>query len=103
MPSASSRSQYARIAKMIPTAWGAELDARRVAFQRMRWIASPVDFLAERTGFVCADASGLFDASFASGARIEIGCNMHARRYFVKALDAGDMRAAVAIAAFKAL
>jgi len=28
---------------------------------------------------------------------------MHARRYFVKALDAGDMRAAVAVAAFKAL
>jgi transposase len=63
----------------------------------------PEDFLAERTGYVCADASGLFDASFASGERIEIGCNMHARRYFVKAIDAGDMRAAVAISAFKAL
>jgi len=29
----------------------------------------PEDFLAERTGYVCADASGLFDASFASGKR----------------------------------
>jgi hypothetical protein len=38
-----------------------------------------------------------------SEARIEVGCNMHARRYFVKALDANDARAAVPIAAFKAL
>jgi transposase len=63
----------------------------------------PEDFLAERSGYVCADASGLFDASFLSDERIEIGCNMHARRYFVKALEAGDVRASVAIAAFKAL
>lgn len=63
----------------------------------------PEDFLAERTGYVCADASSLFDASFRSGERVEVGCNMHARRYFIKALDAGDMRAAAAIAAFKAL
>ena len=35
--------------------------------------------------------------------RIEAGCNMHARRGFVKALDAGDLRASVPIAAFKAL
>ncbi|MFO0756333.1 MAG: IS66 family transposase [Byssovorax sp.] len=63
----------------------------------------PEEMLMRRRGFVCADASNLFDASFAAGNCIEIGCNMHARRYFVKALDAKDMRAAAPIAAFKAL
>jgi len=63
----------------------------------------PQDFLAQRQGYVVADASNLFDESFQSGERIEVGCNMHARRYFVKALEAKDVRAAVPIAAFKAL
>ncbi len=61
----------------------------------------PEDFLALRTGFTVADASGLFDASFKRPGIIECGCNMHARRYFVKALDRGDNRAALPIAAFK--
>ena len=34
---------------------------------------------------------------------VEIGCNMHARRYFIKALEAGDQRAAIPIDAFKTL
>src|SRR6202011_3611717 len=34
---------------------------------------------------------------------VEIGCNMHARRYFVKALEANDARAAIPIKAFKTL
>jgi transposase len=63
----------------------------------------PEQLLARRKGYVVADASNLFDATFRLGECIEIGCNMHARRYFVKALDALDMRAAVPIAAFKAL
>jgi hypothetical protein len=36
---------------------------------------------------------------FAAGLR----CNVHARRYFVKALEANDARAAVPLAAFKTL
>jgi transposase len=63
----------------------------------------PEQFLALRKGPVVADAANLFDASFASGERIEVGCNMHGRRYFVKALDAGDVRASTPIAAFRAL
>jgi transposase len=63
----------------------------------------PEQFLAKRHGYVVADASNLFDASFHSGERIEVGCNMHGRRYFVKALEAKDLRAAAPIAAFKAL
>jgi transposase len=63
----------------------------------------PEDVLALRTGPVVADASNLFDKSFEREDLIEVGCNMHARRYFVKALEAGDARAAVAIKAFQAL
>ena len=63
----------------------------------------PEDFLTRRRGPICADAANLFDHLFADGTRVEIGCNMHSRRYFVKALDAGDVRAAVPLAAFRAL
>ena len=63
----------------------------------------PQDILALREGPTVADASGLFDASFARPQLIECGCNMHSRRYFVKALDAGDKRAALPIAAYKKL
>jgi transposase len=63
----------------------------------------PADMLELRTGLTVADASNLFDASFARADLIECGCNMHARRYFVKALDAGDQRAALAIAAYRKL
>jgi transposase len=63
----------------------------------------PAEYLARRRGPIVADASNLFDQTFQSPDRIEIACNMHSRRYFVKALDANDLRAAVPIAAFKAL
>lgn len=63
----------------------------------------PEQFLARRQGPIVADAAGLFDSTFDSPLRVEVGCNMHARRYFVKALEAGDARAAVPLAAFKAL
>jgi transposase len=61
----------------------------------------PEDVLALRRGYVVADASNLFEASFQRDDLIECGCNMHARRYFVEALDRGDVRAALPIAAFK--
>ena len=63
----------------------------------------PEDMLALRSGLTVADASNLFDASFARPELIECGCNMHARRYFVKALDAGDQRAALAIGGYAKL
>lgn len=63
----------------------------------------PQDILALRNGLTVADASNAFDESFARADLIECGCNMHARRYFVKALDAGDQRAALPLAAFKRL
>lgn len=63
----------------------------------------PQDMLELREGPTVADASNLFDASFAKDKLIECGCNMHGRRYFVKALDVGDKRAALPIAAYKKL
>jgi transposase len=53
----------------------------------------PEDMLGLRNGYTVADASSLFEASFQRAGLIECGCNMHARRYFTKALDAGDARA----------
>ncbi len=61
----------------------------------------PQDVLARRTGYVVADAAGIFDESFKRADLIECGCNMHSRRYFTKALDAGDQRAALPLAAYK--
>jgi transposase len=63
----------------------------------------PEEMLARRTGYTVADASGLFDSSFERPDLIECGCNMHGRRYWTKALDAGDTRAALPIAAYKKL
>lgn len=63
----------------------------------------PENFLAARKGPVVADAAGIFDASFKSPDRTEIGCNMHSRRRFVAAFEDGDARAAVAILAYQAL
>jgi len=63
----------------------------------------PEDMLARRTGYTVADASNLYDASFERPDLIECGCNMHGRRYFTKALDGGDARAALPIAAYKKL
>lgn len=63
----------------------------------------PEEMLARRTGYTVADASNLFDSSFERTDLIECGCNMHGRRYWTKALDAGDTRAALPIAAYKKL
>ena len=63
----------------------------------------PEEVLALRSGYTVADAATLFDASFEREDLIECGCNMHARRYFKKALDAGDKRASLVIGAFKKL
>ena len=63
----------------------------------------PEEMLELRTGYVCADASNLFDVSFQRDDLTEVGCNMHARRYFKAALDAGDTRAAAPLKAYQAL
>ena len=65
----------------------------------------PLAFLQARVGWLQADGYTGYDALFkgAAALAIEVGCWMHARRYFVKALDAGDMRAAWPIKQIKTL
>ncbi len=63
----------------------------------------PEQFLAARKGYTVADAAAVFDRSFARDDLVECGCNMHARRYFIRALEGGDQRAALPIAGFKKL
>ncbi|MBV8819575.1 MAG: IS66 family transposase [Acidobacteriaceae bacterium] len=48
----------------------------------------PANFLEGYTGYLQADAYSVYDAFFKPGrGLIEVGCWMHARRYFFKALD----------------
>jgi transposase len=63
----------------------------------------PIDFLSKRKGPLVADAANIFDVVFKRADITEVGCNMHARRKFAKALDEGDSRAAHALKAFQAL
>jgi transposase len=63
----------------------------------------PEDLLKLRTGYTVADAATMFDKSFARDGIIECGCNMHARRKFVAALEGGDHRASLPVSAYKVL
>lgn len=63
----------------------------------------PEDMLSLRSGLVVADASNIYEKSFKREELIECGCNMHGRRRFVEALERGDTRAALAMAAYKKL
>ncbi|MFH0902794.1 MAG: IS66 family transposase [Pseudomonadota bacterium] len=65
----------------------------------------PQEILKNRVGYVCADAAGVYDGVFSrpGSKAIELGCMMHARRYFKKALEAGDLRAAIALKYIKRL
>lgn len=63
----------------------------------------PEDLLKLRKGYTVADAATMFDKSFAREDIIECGCNMHARRKFVAALESGDTRASLPVSAFKVL
>jgi transposase len=63
----------------------------------------PEQFLARRTGFVVSDADARYENSFKRDDLISILCNMHSRRYFIRALEAGDTRAAIPLAAYQAL
>jgi len=95
------------------TLWGVVGDGSAVAYTycstghrkgQREYDLGPADILAMRkAGFVVADADSKFDASLSREELIECGCSMHSRRYFVKALDAGNKRASCPLMAFKKL
>lgn len=55
--------------------------------------AGPAKFLEGYKGFLQADAYSVYDAFFKPGRGLtEVGCWMHARRYFYKALESDETR-----------
>ncbi len=50
--------------------------------------------LRDREGWMQVDGYKGYQCVFALGKAIEVGCMMHARRYFVRAFEGGDLRAA---------
>lgn len=52
------------------------------------------ELLGERIGWLQVDAYKGYEPIFVIGKAIEVGCNMHCRRYFVRAFEAKDLRAA---------
>lgn len=75
------------------------------AYTPSRSGAGPQAELADYQGYVQVDGYAGYDALFrgAGRPRIEVGCFMHARRYFVNAVEAGDLRALPAVAQIRAL
>jgi len=61
--------------------------------------AGPERFLGEYQGYLQADAYAGYDAFFKPGRGMtEVGCWMHARRYFIKALESDERRMGPALA-----
>jgi len=65
----------------------------------------PQEELKNYRGYLQVDGFQGYDDLFAGDdcPRIEVGCMMHARRYFVRAVDGGDLRALPAVAQIRAL
>lgn len=55
----------------------------------------PLEVLGSREGYLQADGYPGYQPLYESGRCIEVGCWAHARRYFVRALESDDLRAAV--------
>ncbi len=79
--------------------WSVLGDGRWAAFRfTPDWKAERVEsFLGVRQGWMQGDAYAGYDRFYGRDRAIEVGCWSHARRYFVKALDVGDARAARAL------
>jgi hypothetical protein len=65
--------------------------------------AGPAAFLDGFAGYLQADAYNGYDSIYASGRVVEVGCWMHARRYFFKASQADPARPCEALALIQQL
>ena len=68
-----------------------------------REASGPKAFLDGFRGYLQADAYQGYDALFASGEIVEVGCWAHARRYYYNARDKDPARAEVALSAIRRL
>jgi transposase len=59
--------------------------------------AGPLEFLGDFRGYLQADAYAGYDALYATGGVVEVGCWAHARRYFWDAKAADEARALLAL------
>ncbi len=64
-----------------------------------------LEYLKKREGYIQADAFPGYNTVFdvAGSKSIEVACWMHARRYFVVALESGDLRAAIPLKLIKGM
>ena len=67
------------------------------AYTPSRSRAGPMEFLGEFRGYLQADAYAGYDAIYAAGRVVEVGCWAHARRYFWEAKESDAARALVAL------
>jgi len=65
--------------------------------------AGPIDFLGKFRGYLQADAYAGYDAVYATGRVVEVGCWAHARRYFWEAKEADALRALAALGVIQQL
>lgn len=72
-------------------------DRKYIAFRYTEdWTAERAkEFLGRRIGWMQVDGYGGYEQIANEGMALLVGCWMHARRYWVKAFDAKDLRAAV--------
>ena len=65
--------------------------------------AGPLDFLDQYQGYLQADAYAGYDELFRTRPIVEVGCWMHARRYFYEAKESDPARAHYALAEIRRL
>jgi hypothetical protein len=90
---------FARIGRMWPYLGDAEHPVTVFDYTPTRERAGPEKFLSGYRGYLQADAYAGYDAFF-KGERgmTEVGCWMHSRRYFYKALESDERRMGPALA-----
>lgn len=85
--------RFARTGRIWPYVGDGEHPVILYDYTPTRGRDGPVKFLEEYRGYLQADAYSVYDAFFkAARGLTEVGCWMHARRYFIKALDSDQQR-----------
>ena len=89
---------FARIARIWPYVGDAHHPMIVYDYTPTRPRAGPANFLEGYKGYLQADAYSVYDAFFKSERGMtEVGCWMHARRYFFKALESDESHMAPAL------